>query len=336
MNIAAPLSGNTFLSSLTIENGTLAPAFSKTVVAYDASVPFSVEKLVVKAASEDATSKVSIDSPDLAPGDTTDVTVTVTAQSGAKKAYVIKVARAQDPNYKAGSNADLKSLVPNQGMLSPLFSPDVTDYVIYLPFEVTSFHATAEMADAKAQAVSGTEIQLEVGGNEFTMTGKAEDGTEKVYTILVNRMPEPGTSPTPEATPTIIPTGFQIAISGILTDAQGNPLADIIVELHSDPQITTTDKNGFYEFKNVLEGSHTLFVKEKDGTEIAQLSMVITQGDRTSQDGNTITVAGNTTLDLSLKNGVLVLKNVLATGTAGNPYVSSGVPIYLVVILVLC
>jgi hypothetical protein len=148
-------------------------------------------------------------------------------------------------------------------------------------------------------------------------------------------MPEPGTSPTPEATPTIIPTGFQIAISGILTDAQGNPLADKIVELHSYPQITTTDKNGFYEFKNVLEGSHTLFVKEKDGTEIAQLSMVITQGDRTSQDGNTITVAGNTTLDLSLKNGVLVLKNVLATGTAGNPDELSGVPIYLVVILVL-
>jgi len=333
MTIAAPLSGNTFLSGLTIDNGTLSPAFSKSVYQYSVTVPFRVEKLNVTATAEDATSRVTINSPALAAGGTTEVAVTVSAQSGAKKTYVIEVVREKDPNYKASGNANLKSLTPNNGILSPAFTPDGTTYVIYLPYEITSFNATGEMEDGKAQGAVCAEIKLELGENLFTITGKSEDGTEKVYTIKVNRMPSTSGSSS-EAASSSATAGFQITISGILTDDLGNPLAGKTVELHSDPQITTTDAKGFYQFKNVTEGAHTLFIKEKDGTELAKLPIVITKGEVTSVKGNEIVAKGNTTIDLSLKKDGLTVKDVAETA-AESAAASNGVPIYLVIIMVL-
>jgi len=256
--------------------------------------------------------------------------VTVTAQSGAKKTYTIKVTREKDPNYKASGNARLKSLTPGQGILSPAFTPDVTAYVVYLPYEIMTFNAKGEMEDAKAQGASSTEIKLEAGENIFTITGKAEDGTEKAYTIKVMRMPSTSESK-PLATPTTATSGFRITLSGILTDDQGNPLAGKTVELHSDPQTTITDENGFYQFMNVPDGAHTLYVKEKDGTELAQLPIVIIKGEETSVNGNNIIAKGNTTIDLSLKNG-LTLKNVAETKTASTA--GNGVPVWIVAVLV--
>jgi hypothetical protein len=330
MTLAAPLSGNTFLKSLAIDAGTLAPAFSKTVYAYSASVPFSVEKVNITATPEDATSKLTIASPALTPAAATEVSVTVTAQSGATKTYIISVTRAQDPNYKASSNADLKSLVPSQGILSPAFQPGTTAYVVYLPYEITRFSAAGEMEDAKAKGAAGEEIQLEVGENQFVMTGEAEDGTKKAYTITVHRMPEPGQSPTPEATPTTPADGFQITLSGILTDELGNPLPGMIVELHSDPKVTTTDSFGFYQFEDVTEGFHTIYVKDKDGIELAALPVVITEGTALQLQGNEIMVTGDTTLDLSL-NDKLTIKSVTETGAVPTAE-PKGVPIFAVIL----
>lgn len=331
MTIAAPLSGNTFLKTLAIDAGTLAPAFSKSVYAYTASVPFTVEKVNITATPEDATSKLTITSPTLAPTVATDVSVTVTAQSGATKTYIITVTRAQDPNYKASSNANLKSLVPGQGILSPVFSPDTTAYVVYLPYEITRFTAVGEMEDAKAKGASGDEIQLEVGENQFIMTGEAEDGTKKVYTITVSRMPEPGLSPTPEATPTIPVIGFHITISGTLTDGQGNPLAGMTLELHSDPRITTTDSDGFYRFEDVAYGFHTIYVKDRDGVELANLPVMITEGNDLQLLGNEIVVKGDTTVNLSLDDK-LTIKSVEETGVIPASG-TKGIPVFAAILI---
>ncbi|MHB1483529.1 MAG: cadherin-like beta sandwich domain-containing protein [Saccharofermentanales bacterium] len=197
--ITASPSGNTYLSSITVNNGTLDPAFSKTVYLYTVTVPFNVEQLDFSYVTEDASSNAITNNPQLTQGETTDVTIYVSAQNGDQKTYVIKVAREKDPNYITGNNADLKSLVPEKGILSPVFDPKITEYVIYLPFEITTFNATGEMQDIKAQGASGNEIQLELGKNTFKITGKAEDGTEKIYTIIVNRMPASGSSAGTEA-----------------------------------------------------------------------------------------------------------------------------------------
>jgi hypothetical protein len=101
--MAAPLSGNADLASLTVNNAAISPSFSKGTTSYTAEVPFSVDKLDIRAAAEDSKSKVIISSPALVPGGTTNVTVTVTAENGTKKIYTIQVKRLQDPNYQASS-----------------------------------------------------------------------------------------------------------------------------------------------------------------------------------------------------------------------------------------
>ena len=136
--VAAPLSGDNALKSMTVSNATISPAFSAGTTSYTAEVPFDVSKLSVSAVANDAKAKVSVNSPNLTPGGTTNVTVTVTAENGSSKTYTIAVKRAQDPNYKASSNNDLSSITVDGFLLSPAFSPENTQYVIWLPYETQS------------------------------------------------------------------------------------------------------------------------------------------------------------------------------------------------------
>lgn len=85
VTIAEPLSGNTFLSGLTIDNAALSPAFNKNTSSYQVQVPYSVSRLSIKATAEDAKSKVTINQPNLTPGGTTKVTITVQAQTAQRK-----------------------------------------------------------------------------------------------------------------------------------------------------------------------------------------------------------------------------------------------------------
>ena len=216
VNAAAPLSVNVFLSAMTVSNATISPAFSKDTVSFTATVPFSTSRLEVSATAEDSKAKVAISGQNLAVGANT-VSVVVTAENGSKKTYSIKVTREQDPNYQAGSNANLKSITPSIGILSPVFDPAKTLYNVYLPFEITSFNATGEASDAKATGVESEAIELTVGENEFIITGIAEDGTKKDYKIIVTRMPAQGEE-MPDPTPTTAPP-TEGAVSGAGSEA---------------------------------------------------------------------------------------------------------------------
>ena len=50
----------------------------------------------------------------------------------------------------------------------------------------------------------------------------------------------------------------EITLSGILKDKDGNPIANAVIELHSDPITVKTDNNGYWEIKNPPVGDHTL------------------------------------------------------------------------------
>ncbi len=204
MKIAAPLSTNNYLSSLSIDNGTLSPYFKKSVTTYNVSVPFTVSKLNVNAKAEDTNSKVSINNPTLTPNSTTNITVLVTAQNGAKKTYTIKVARAKDPNYQQSSNNYLSSITVNLSMLSPIFNKDVTSYVVWLPYETDNIvvAGTAENNKSTVSVIGGS--NLEAGkDNTITLVCTAENGDVKTYTIIAKRASEDfSQTPTPTGTPT--------------------------------------------------------------------------------------------------------------------------------------
>lgn len=189
--ILPPLSGNTNLSSLDVSGVSLTPAFNSKTTTYNVGeVDYSVSSLDINAVAEDSKSVVSINGNSLDVGANT-VSITVKAENGAVNTYYINVTRKQDPNYVPSSNASLSAITLSTGVLSPAFSPDITEYVVYLPFETASISASGIAADSKAGEVLGGELyELAVGENKLIVTGNAEDGTKKEYTISVIVMPE--------------------------------------------------------------------------------------------------------------------------------------------------
>ena len=205
--IAAPKSTNAKLKSMSITGGTLSPAFSANTESYSVTVPFSVSKLEVKASAADSKAKVSVNSPNLSVGENT-VTVTVTAESGAKKTYTIKVTREQDPNYVPADNADLSGIKIDGYVLSPVFAADVTEYVVWLPYETESITVSGTPADSKAKVEVRGGDALEPGkDNPVTILCTAENGTTtKEYTLIAKRAAahgtqDPGSSDVPSDDP---------------------------------------------------------------------------------------------------------------------------------------
>ena len=209
--IAPPLSGNANLSALTVGNATLSPAFSPSTTSYETSVPYSVSSLQISATPEDKEATVSISNNSLAPNGTTDVTVTVTAENGVTKSYVIHTFREKDPNYKESSVNTLNSLSVDGFLLSPVFSPEQLDYAVYIPYETQTIVISGTKTHALS-TVTYPEIQeLPVGESTHEITVTAENGDKRIYTVTVFRaepFPPQETEPPTEATtePTTKPT----------------------------------------------------------------------------------------------------------------------------------
>ena len=227
--VGVPLSGNNALASLTVSNATISPAFHANTTSYTAEVPFSVSKLEVKATAADGKAKVSVNSPTLKPDGTTNVTVTVTAENGAKKTYTIRVHREKDPNYVASGNNTLAGITVDGFLLSPGFRADVTEYVVWLPYETASVKISGKAADGRASvAVIGGDNLAAGQDNPVQVICTAENGDKKEYTVVVKRaaahdgrVDEKPTTPATEPTQAATMTGA--AVPGSAAPASGVP-----------------------------------------------------------------------------------------------------------------
>lgn len=200
--IAPPMSKDNNLSSLSVSNATINPGFSADVTKYTAEVPFSVDKLKVTAKAKDSNAEVSVNSPTLKPGAVTDVTITVTAENGDKKVYTISVKREQDPNYVPSGENTLSGITVEGFLLSPVFDPEVTDYVIWLPYEVESVSVSGSASNSLAIVkVLGGDALLPGQDNEIQLICIAENGDQKVYTIIAKRAAAHGDEPTEPTVP---------------------------------------------------------------------------------------------------------------------------------------
>ncbi|MFD2658825.1 leucine-rich repeat protein [Paenibacillus thailandensis] len=67
-------------------------------------------------------------------------------------------------------------------------------------------------------------------------------------------------------------------VFGVVTDANGNPMKGIQVELHSNPRVTYTDQNGKYRFEDVELGQHTVILKNPlTHEELGKIEIVVYQ-----------------------------------------------------------
>ena len=181
-------SSNNNLASLSVNDGKLNPGFGKNTTKYTMEVPYSTSKLKLSATAEDAKAKVSISNPDLVAEEVTDVKITVTAENGGIKTYIISVKRGKDPNKKLSNNNYLSNMSVSIGMLSPAFNKDKLNYAVYLPYEVSEINIDSLVEDTKYATIEKEgNSYLSVGNNLFKYTVTAEDGSKRTYTITVVR-----------------------------------------------------------------------------------------------------------------------------------------------------
>ncbi len=235
VNITRQLSSNCNLSDLTVANGSLSPNFDPSLTRYNMEVPFEVENLEITAITDDEAASVEISDTALKANRTNTITVTVTAEDGTtKRQYVILCKRARDPNEDPGGNNYLANIVVEEFRLSPIFDKEITNYLIWLPYEVEEVTITGIAEDDNATiTISGGSELVAGADNEVLITVTSESGKQRVYTIIVKRAPahedmsKPSTDPT-ESTDTTSPSQSTAAgaSSGEYTRPTNGTVAD--------------------------------------------------------------------------------------------------------------
>ena len=186
------LNSDASLLSLTPASGTLTPAFDPEIYQYNLTVPFEVTTMTFTAeAPAGATYRVNRKNLGAGGSDTL-FRITVTAEDGeTKKEYHVTVHRSEkeeEEKPELSADASLLSLTPASGTLTPAFDPDVYEYSLTVPFEVTTMTFTAEAPEGATYRVNRK--NLGAGGSDtvFEITVTAADGeTRQVYTVTVHR-----------------------------------------------------------------------------------------------------------------------------------------------------
>ena len=190
ITIERELNDDVKLSDLKV-NGETINGFDPETPSYDlGEVGNDVESLTITGTPQDDNATVEVEGADengvvpLEVGENT-IKVKVTAQDGTEGFYTITVDRAADDNN------DLKALEVEDYTLDPAFDPDVTGYSITVPSNVDSVVVNATPDDDTATVVVEGNENLQPGENTITVTVKADDGSEKTYTITVTKEQEP-------------------------------------------------------------------------------------------------------------------------------------------------
>ncbi|WP_245534835.1 cadherin-like beta sandwich domain-containing protein [Treponema primitia] len=166
------------------------PSFNTNTVSYTVFVPNSVSSIYVDAVPADIKAIVIPSSPnpvELEPGQVKTITITVSAESGNTKQYIIRATRLTATQ----TDATLRTLTYN-GVTVPGFSPTGdTEYTFTVPYATESVTLAATLVNTAGEVILPTPNPVElVPGEEktITVTGKAASGDTKDYTIKVTRL----------------------------------------------------------------------------------------------------------------------------------------------------
>lgn len=196
---AASINPEVELGSLTVDPGTLQPAFASTTTRYSVDLSNNVTSVAITAQPRVAGDTVSIDgqpttsrSITLGPagGPPTVVSIVVSESTSKSRTYTVVLNRAA-----LGGNNDLAALSVVPGALSPAFASGQQNYTVDVATDVTSVSISATKSDPNA-VISGDvpnegQAIIPLGGpgttKDMLLTVTAQNGNAKTYRITINR-----------------------------------------------------------------------------------------------------------------------------------------------------
>jgi len=175
------------LSDLTVDQGTLSPAFDPGITNYTVTTPNT--SINITATAFNANAKVSCGNMSFTGSGTFNKSLIIGTNkcviritSGDNwKEYTVNVIRLSN-------NAYLSSLAVGNSWMSPGFTYNTFDYSVSINYNVSSVTITAKTYDVNAKVTGTGTKSLNYGPNVFQITVTAEDKTTtKVYTVIVHR-----------------------------------------------------------------------------------------------------------------------------------------------------
>ena len=192
-------SSDATLKSLDVSGYTLSPKFSKNTTTYSMTVKNNIASLKVDAVPTDSKAKVTITGNSNWKVGVNPIKIKVTAEDGTTKVYTVNVTRKADTSKTSSdpktddedeksNDSYLKDIIISDGIISPKFDKNKTEYSITVPYEVTKLNLDYVKSNDKATVKVRGNSDFKVGEvNTVTIDVTAEDGSLRTYTINVTR-----------------------------------------------------------------------------------------------------------------------------------------------------
>ena len=181
VKISRALSSNNDITSLTSSIGVFDKPFDKDVLEYTLYVDYWVKSVTLNGVLGDKYASTLGFKEYALTGDTTVITLPVVAENGDVKSYTIKVVKV----YPKSTNNYLSKLEIEGYEID--FNKDTLEYSIKVASDVETLDITAVAEDSSARVNIYGNSDFKEGENKVTVVVTAEDGSERTYTITVNK-----------------------------------------------------------------------------------------------------------------------------------------------------
>lgn len=188
-NIKITKSNDARLKSLTVGRYDLNPSFNKDNFEYVVNVLKNTDSVNIKAETLHSKAKIISGTGNVDLNSTSTFhEIKVKAEDGTILTYTLKINKLESSDVS--SDATLKTLILDGYSLNPDFISDEEIYSIKVPFDLTNLDVLAIPNIATSLVMISGNKNLKVGNNLVTIKVIAEDSTEKIYKVNVERLDE--------------------------------------------------------------------------------------------------------------------------------------------------
>ena len=181
IKIVRALSTNNDIKSLTSSIGTFNKPFDKDVLNYTLYVDYWINSVKLNGVLGDEYASTLAFKEYALVGDNTVITLPVVAENGDIKYYTINVVKV----YPKSTNNYLSKLEIEGYEID--FNKDILEYSINVSYDVETLDITAVAEDSSSRVNIYGNNEFKEGENTVTVIVTAEDGSERTYTITVNK-----------------------------------------------------------------------------------------------------------------------------------------------------